>query len=118
LINFFEPLRTFSFDRGLNFKPEVLKNRHKLFKVSQFAEALHMSRATFRRHFEQNFGMNPHDWIHQERVKLVEQELKNSDLPLQQVAQKTGFVSIRDFYSFCRKHLGRTAMEIRKGAGL
>jgi len=118
LIEFFEPLRSYIFGRGLNFKQEVLKNRHKLFKVSQYAEALNMSRATFRRHFERVFEMNPHDWIHQERVKLVEQELKNSDLPLQQVALKTGFASIRDFYGFCKKNLGKTAVEIRKEGDL
>jgi AraC-like DNA-binding protein len=114
LIEFFEPLRSCAFGRGINFKSEVLKNRHKLFKVTQFAAATHMSRTTFRRHFERVFGMNPHDWIKQERIKHVEQELKYGILPLQQVAQKTGFVSIRDFYSFCRKNLGKTAMEIRK----
>jgi transcriptional regulator GlxA family with amidase domain len=39
-------------------------------------------------------------------------------MPLQQVAEKCGFISVREFYTFCRKHLGKTAMDIRKGAGL
>jgi len=113
-ISFLEPLRSYTFGRGLNFKSEVLKNRHKLFKVADFAEAVHMSRSTFRRHFEKVFEMNPHEWIHQERVSLVEQELKYGTLSLQQIAMKTGFASVREFYGFVKKNLGKTATEVRK----
>jgi len=114
LLVFFDPLRSYSLGRGINFKQQVLKNKHKLFKVAEYAEALNMSRATFRRHFEQNFGMNPHDWIQREREKQIEHELKNGMLTLRQIAMKTGFTSVRNFYIFCKNYLGETAVEIRK----
>jgi AraC-like DNA-binding protein len=118
LVDFFEPLRSFAFGHGINFKQEVLKNRNKLFRVSEFAASTHMSHAAFRRKFVRIFGTNPHEWINHERMQLIEQELKYGILSLQQLAQKAGFASAAEFYAFCRKHLGRTAAEIRKEGGL
>jgi len=115
LAEFFEPLRSYTFRHGINFKDVVLQNRNKLFKVSDFAAATYMSRATFRRYFERIFEMNPQDWITQERKKLIEHELKYGVLPLRQIAMKAGFISVREFYGYCQKRFGKTATEIRKG---
>jgi len=115
LIDFFKPLTSFGFGRSIDFKEEILKNRNLLFKVSEFADIVHMSRTAFLRKFVRVFGMNPQNWIIQERMQLVEQELKYGTLPLKRVAQKSGFTSATEFYTFCRVHLGRTAAEIRRG---
>jgi methylphosphotriester-DNA--protein-cysteine methyltransferase len=74
-----------------------------------------MSRSSFYRHFEQVFGMNPQEWIAQERVKKIEHELKYGITPLRQIAKQTGFASVREFYCYCQKKLGKTALQIRKG---
>jgi AraC-like DNA-binding protein len=118
LVDFFEPLRSFAFGKGVNFKQEVLRNRNKLFKVSEFAESVCMSRAAFRRKFVRIFGMCPQKWIIHERMQLIELELKYGTLTVPQIAQKAGFASVIEFYAFCRKHLGKTAAEIRKEGGL
>jgi AraC-like DNA-binding protein len=113
LAEFFEPLRSYTSRENAHFKEVILQNRNKLFKVSDFAAAVYMSRSTFRRYFERTFGMNPQEWITQERVKLIEQELKYGTLPLRRIAMKAGFLSVREFYGYCQKKFGKTATEIR-----
>jgi len=117
LAEFFAPLRfgTKSEIYETNFHYTVLQNKNKFFKVSDFAKAANMSRMTLRRYFEQQFKMTPQQWIMQERVKLIEDELKHSTKTLTQIANLTGFHSVREFFGYCKKHFGKTATQVRKG---
>jgi AraC-like DNA-binding protein len=115
LIVFFAPLHTNTVRQNADFRNLVLQNRNKIFKVSDFVAAADMSRTTFRRYFERIFGMNPQDWITQERVTMIEEELTHGEMPLRHIATQAGFNSVREFYSYCRKKFGRTATCIRTG---
>jgi AraC-like DNA-binding protein len=114
LTDFFAPMRSYTLMRGQNFKASVLENRNKFFKVSEFAAAAYMAQVTFRRHFEQVFDMSPKEWIIQERKKLIETELKYGTKSLNEISVLTGFKSVREFFAFCKKQLGQTALSIRK----
>jgi AraC-like DNA-binding protein len=118
LAGFFSPLRSYSARHGIDFKDVVLQNKNKIFKVSEFAAAAYMSKVTFRRRFEQVFGMTPQEWITQERKKLIEDELKYGVKPLSKIATKAGFPLIREFYGFCKKSFGKTAKEIRNSKNI
>jgi AraC-like DNA-binding protein len=115
LADFFMPIRYTASQQLTNFQDIVLRNKNRLFSVTEFAAETYMSRTTFRRHFERIFGTNPQDWIKQERLKLIEHELKYDIKPLNEIAKLTGFNNTREFYFYCRKHFGKTATEIRKG---
>jgi len=115
LTDFFLPIR-YAVSRHLtNFQDIVMHNKNRLFSVTEFAAETFMSRTTFRRHFERVFGTNPQDWITQERLKLIEHELKYDIKPLGEIAKLAGFNNSREFYVYCKKYFGKTATEIRKG---
>jgi AraC-like DNA-binding protein len=116
LANFFAPMLngTSSKIYDVNFKCAVLQNKNRFFKESEYAEAAKMSRTTFRRYFRRVFNENPKEWILSERNKLIENELKHSSKSLKNIAAIAGFKSVREFYAYCKKHLGRQATKIRK----
>jgi AraC-like DNA-binding protein len=115
LADFFLPIRYSATRQSASFHEIVLRNKNRLFSVTEFAAELFMSRTTFRRHFERVFEMHPQEWIKQERMKLIEHELKYDTKTLGEIAKMTGFNNSREFYFYCKKYFGKTAMEIRKG---
>ncbi|KAB8193745.1 helix-turn-helix domain-containing protein [Nonomuraea phyllanthi] len=50
-----------------------------------------MSRRTFTRHFRQEVGMSPGQWLTQQRVALARHLLESSDLPVDRIADRAGF---------------------------
>ncbi|MFI7642026.1 GlxA family transcriptional regulator [Nonomuraea sp. NPDC049400] len=50
-----------------------------------------MSRRTFTRHFRQEVGMSPGQWLTQQRVALARHLLETSDLPVDRIADRAGF---------------------------
>jgi AraC-like DNA-binding protein len=117
LADFFSPLRYCDAKNGINFKAIVLQNRNKIFKVSEFAEAVYMSSVSFRRRFERVFGMHPQVWIMKNRQNLIYDELRNGTKSLTQISILAGFKSVREFFAYCKKHFGRTAATIRREDG-
>jgi transcriptional regulator GlxA family with amidase domain len=50
-----------------------------------------MSRRTFTRHFRQEVGMSPGQWLTQQRIALARHLLEASDLPVDRIADRAGF---------------------------
>ncbi|MDR1764292.1 MAG: helix-turn-helix transcriptional regulator [Dysgonamonadaceae bacterium] len=110
LYSLFQP----AFSDNVAFKQIIIANRNKLFKVNDFASETHLSRDAFRKHFRDCFGTTPQEWILSERKQLILNELKSADAPIHEISAKCGFLSVPEFYNFCRKHFGKTPSELRK----
>lgn len=94
--------------------------------VESLARRFAMSPRTFARRFVAETGVTPHSWVTAQRVRLAEEMLEASDLPIETVAQRVGFSSAATL----RHHFGRarslSPMEYRRrftgldrvGAGL
>ncbi|MFT4299110.1 MAG: helix-turn-helix domain-containing protein [Aeromicrobium sp.] len=59
--------------------------------VERLARRAHMSPRTFARRFRDETGTTPLQWITNQRVALAEELLENSDLGVEQIAQRAGF---------------------------
>lgn len=73
-------------------------------KVEDLAARSAMSSRTFARRFVATTGTTPYQWIVRERISLAQRLLETSDLPIETVANRSGFATASNL----RKHFGRT----------
>jgi AraC family transcriptional regulator, transcriptional activator FtrA len=72
--------------------------------VNDLATRAAMSPRTFARRFLASTGTTPYRWIMHERIRLAQRLLETSDLPIDTIAQKSGFSTADNL----RKHFSRT----------
>ncbi|MEV5569884.1 helix-turn-helix domain-containing protein [Spirillospora sp. NPDC052269] len=71
--------------------------------VAQLARVAHMSERTLTRRFRDALGVSPLQWLLQQRVRLAQELLETTDLPVEEVARETGFGSAANLrYHFVR----------------
>jgi AraC family transcriptional regulator, transcriptional activator FtrA len=71
--------------------------------VEDLAARSAMSPRTFARRFLASTGTTPYQWLVRQRVQLAQRLLEMSDLPIDSVAEKSGFSTAANL----RKHFGR-----------
>jgi transcriptional regulator GlxA family with amidase domain len=84
---------------------------------ASLARQVNMSERTFARKFLAETGTTPHKWINQHRVLEARRLLEESDLGVEQVAERVGFnsaVVLRDHF---RRHVGLSPNEYRRRFG-
>lgn len=69
----------------------VQANLDKPFGVDHLARRANMSLRTFNRRFAATTGTAPHRWLINQRVALAQRLLEETELDIEQVAQRTGF---------------------------
>jgi transcriptional regulator GlxA family with amidase domain len=62
-----------------------------------------MSRRTFTRRFRAEVGQSPGQWLTQQRVDLARHLLEHSELPVDRIAERSGFGTATSL----RQHLHR-----------
>ncbi len=72
--------------------------------VEDLAARSAMSPRTFARRFLASTGTTPYQWLVRQRVQLAQRLLEMSDLPIDSVAEKSGFSTAANL----RKHFSRT----------
>ncbi len=72
-------------------------------KVNDMAVRSAMSPRTFARRFLAATGTTPHHWLQGQRVHLAQRLLETSDLPVEEVAERSGFCTVGNL----RKHFSR-----------
>ncbi|MFF4624276.1 GlxA family transcriptional regulator [Nonomuraea jabiensis] len=70
-------------------------------RLDDLADHAGMSRRTFTRHFRQEVGLSPGQWLTQQRIALARQLLESTDLPVDRIADRAGFGTAASF----RQHL-------------
>jgi transcriptional regulator GlxA family with amidase domain len=71
--------------------------------VTDLARRSAMSRRTFARRFSATTGTTPYQWLLRQRLQLAQRLLETSDLPIDAVAERSGFSTATNL----RKHFGR-----------
>lgn len=61
--------------------------------VNDLAKHANTSPRHFTRRFQQEFGISPLKWLLQERVRLAQRLLEQTDMSVQRIAEKSGFGS-------------------------
>ncbi|TDC60238.1 helix-turn-helix domain-containing protein [Streptomyces hainanensis] len=59
--------------------------------VAELARAAGLGERTFARRFRETLGTTPLQWLLQERVRLAQELLETTDVPIERVAHRTGF---------------------------
>ena len=72
---------------------EIRQDLAATYRLDDLAKKLAVSRRTFIRHFSQATGMNFGEWLTTERLWRVQELLENTDLPIERIAEQSGFGS-------------------------
>ncbi|MCP2341707.1 GlxA family transcriptional regulator [Actinomadura rupiterrae] len=81
----------------------AVERLHLPLTVPQLARVAHLSERTLARRFRDTLGITPLQWLLQQRVRLAQELLETTDLPIEEVARDTGFGNAANL----RYHFGR-----------
>lgn len=79
----------------------ALENLHRSLSLHDLAAHATMSIRTFTRRFRAEVGMTPRQWLIQQRTERARELLEDTDLPIDEVAETSGFgsaVSLRQHF--------------------
>jgi AraC family transcriptional regulator, transcriptional activator FtrA len=82
--------------------------------VVTLARKAYMSPRTFARRFRQETGTTAAQWILEQRTRAAQELLEHSDLPIEQVAQRTGFGSAATLRTHFARRLSTTPTAYRR----
>ena len=81
----------------------------------ELAEIADLSVSHFKAVFRASVGVPVHSYVLRERVRLAEQLLRSTALPLSDVALRAGFSHQSHMASALKRHLGVTPSQLRNG---
>ena len=84
------------------------------FKILDLAASCHMSETHFRRIFQEKMNMTPIEYVNFVRVKKACELIDKSDLSMEEVAEKVGFVTPSTFNRNFRKIIGTSPYQWKK----
>lgn len=82
-------------------------------KISQLAELTRMSHFHFSRLFKQAIGISPHQYVMEQRIEKTKQLLKQSQLPIMEIAMRCGFSSHSHLGKCFRQSTGMSPKQYR-----
>ncbi|KQH87051.1 transcriptional regulator [Vibrio furnissii] len=74
--------------------------------VDQLAARANMSRRTFERKFRASFNLSPNEWLIQQKIERAKGLLEETTLPLERLAEQSGFDSVVTLRHHFRRLLG------------
>lgn len=92
----------------------IAKNIHNALDIQFLADQLDISASHLRMIFRKEMGVSIGKYISEQRMILACMQLQNSNLPIQQIAEKCGFASICAFSHFFKNKTGFSPAEFRK----
>ena len=92
--------------RLLRAKDRMDAASHEEWPVSRLAEVSCVSEAHFARSFKEAFGLPPHRYVLQRRLRRARELLQHSALPLGEIALACGFASASHFSNRFRQTFG------------
>lgn len=82
--------------------------------IASLAKAIHSNDYTFKRGFKQVFNMSPYQYAKYERLNSAQRLLRESRLPLADIAARVGFDSVQTFGTAFKKRFHTTPLQYRK----
>ena len=80
-----------------------------------FATSAGYSPSYLRSFFHREFGVSPGQYRIRFRLETASRLLRENTLPIAEIARKTGFKDLKNFYRMFRSHAGMTPGEYRSG---
>lgn len=102
--------------RLLRAKDRMDAASHEDWPVARLAELSGVSAAHFARSFKQAFGLPPHRYLLTRRIERATALLRDTDLPITEIAFQTGWASLGTFGRIFRDVTGLTPSASRETA--
>lgn len=81
--------------------------------TKSIADDLKLSVIYVRQSFKEATKQSLSDYINEQRLILVQELLRDTDLPIEEIATRTGFSAMNSFYTIFKRKLGRTPTQYR-----
>ncbi|GAA2177755.1 helix-turn-helix domain-containing protein [Leucobacter tardus] len=91
----------------------IEENAHHPLALTDIAAAAHTSVRTLTRHFKQETGQAPMEWVAGVRIRQAQELLETTDHGVDRIARQTGFTSPSNFRAQFRRTVGVTPSEYR-----
>jgi transcriptional regulator GlxA family with amidase domain len=104
--------------RLLRAKDRMDAASHEDWPVERLAGVSHVSEAHFARAFKEAFGTPPHRYLLTRRIERAVALLRDSELPITEIAFQTGWRSLGTFGRIFREITGEKPGEVRRQARL
>lgn len=92
----------------------IIENIDRPHSVAELANRANMSARTYARRFVEETGTTPMQWITDQRISFVRRMLEETDLDVDQVAQRAGFAGATLLRHHFRKVVGVTPSDYRR----
>ncbi|MET8332802.1 helix-turn-helix domain-containing protein [Streptosporangium canum] len=92
----------------------ALERLHLPLPLTELADHARMSRRTFTRHFRDEMGVSPGQWLILQRLELARRLLEASDLPVDGVAERAGFGTAASLRQHMQAAVGVSPMAYRR----
>ncbi|WP_296225864.1 helix-turn-helix transcriptional regulator [Ralstonia sp. UBA689] len=102
--------------RLLRAKDRMDAASHEAWPVKRLAEVSGISEAHFARSFKQAFGIPPHRYLLTRRIEQASTLLRDTDLPIIEIAFATGWESLGTFGRIFRDITGQSPSALRREA--
>lgn len=99
--------------RLLRAKDRMDRASHEAWPVQRLAQVSAVSAAHFARAFRQAFGLPPHRYLLTRRIERATALLRDTDLPITQIALQTGWNSVGTFGRIFRDITGENPGSLR-----
>ncbi|GHE57230.1 AraC family transcriptional regulator [Roseivirga thermotolerans] len=86
----------------------TLENYHRPIQLEEVAEVVHMNKAAFCRYFKQHTRKTYLNFLNEIRLQKATELLKNSEMPIAQIAYEVGFNNLSNFNRTFKLMKGRT----------
>lgn len=91
----------------------ISRNLDRSISIKKLADIACMSKASFYRYFNNEFGMSPIEYISQERIKKARKMLQNEDMNVTDVSLNLGYSSLSHFIKLFKMHTGTTPKQFQ-----
>jgi len=99
--------------RLLRAKDRMDAASHEAWPVGRLAKVSHVSEAHFARAFKEAFGVPPHRYLLTRRIERATALLRDTDVPITDIAFQTGWASLGTFTRTFRDVTGKSPGELR-----
>jgi transcriptional regulator GlxA family with amidase domain len=100
--------------RLLRAKDRMDAGPHEAWTVQRLAQVSGVSQAHFARSFKEAFGVPPHRYLLTRRIERATALLRDTDLPITEIAFQTGWGSLGTFGRIFRDITGASPSTVRK----
>ena len=95
-------------------KRYIETNFDRQIKLEDIADSVHLSKIYFHNIFTESLGISPHQYLIDCRIENAKKLLWNTQIPICQIAEKTGFGCQQYFNKVFKKETGTTPAAYRK----